>query len=689
MEDLIPNLPSAEQTQVDEAITISPQLRIDYKDGDLLYIIDQKIKEATTYYKDKIKLDERRKRNENYWLGKQHDEGQMYDFELARKYTDNVIHRNTENRIILAASRMPDITVIPESQDPQALEDARDVEQDLDYIVKSDMTKRLMKNVLRDLHINLQAAVKVRWDENKGDKGDIVFERVHVNKLVTDHTATIPEDGYSADNMEFVAEWIEEPLSLAISKFPNKKDDLLAKFGFKQGTDRQLQSKIRYREVWASWYSNTGKLEEIVFWRYQDLILGKSKNPYYSYSGGKNFFERPRKPYIFPSYENLGYSPVEDTSPIEQTIDLQNTINRRGMQITLINDRSVPKNVFAGKYIDKGDARRVTQDPDESIWLKDAEDVRQAFTTINAPTANPGLYQDQAANRMQADSHFATHGTTRGEQVAQESGISKQITREGDLTISDDISNIVVQRVVSEMAGWALQIKKMYYVVDPTQPEVQEWVTKIPGPDQEFKTITMNQDKIHDGISVYIKASNVDKQARVSQALELARIKSIDPYTLFEEMDVPNPKERTKRLMLFLGGGGPNGDGFARYMQDLKIEPTAEAGLTPTETPQVTPEDAPGMPPEGMPPAAPEQPEPAPQDPAQDQQKAEQDIQMILQGEMPEIPETPSETYVSVIAAFVSSPQFDELTPEQQQAIQGYIQTLSQLVDQQLGGSVQ
>lgn len=653
-----PEYKTEEQERQEEISVPGEGVSLPIDDNDLVSIIDKRIRDDEMFYRSVLKLDKRTKDMEDFYLGKQFDESQFAIWQVP--YKDNIIWQDLEHRIATAAGRMPDIIVTPAEDSPEKKEKARTFEKILDIKVKNDVTKRLVKDGLRNLHISLRAAIKVRWDKNRGPNGDFVFELVRPHRVGVEHTSTIPHDGFTSDNMELIYEWIEEPVGLILSKFPDKKDALFQALGIVRGTTRQMASKIKYLECWFTWYDKEGKVYEGVCWKYRTLILRKQKNPFFDWDGYevasqetsedgtpkvdtvyRNHFDRPRKPYIWFSYTNLGRSPYDDTSAVEQAIPLQRIVNKRGRQITEISDRAVPKLAFSGRYITKEQARRVTNDPDEHIWVEQAEDVRQAVQHIPANNPSPILFNDLVSNRNQIDSKFSTHGTSRGEVRSQESGISKQITREGDLVTSDDIVAIVVERVIYEMANWATQIMKINY----DKPHF----IKDAGREGEGVFEEITQDSIDDGIAVNVKASSVDKQTRRADALELAGRKGTDPFSMYEDLDHSNPKERTKRLVTFLSG---EADGYARYMEAVGL--MGDGSDTETRAPGAGAD------------------------------QALQDIEQLKAGQDVEPSGVPSPEYVQAFMQFVQGGGLDQLPPEVQQLFAGYIEKIKGIVNSQM-----
>jgi hypothetical protein len=656
---------SQEEVRQEEASLIHPSLDLKIEDNILLKLIERRVKDDDAFY-DKMKLEARRKKNEEYYLGKQVEVGNL-DENWQIPYIDNIIWQDLEVRCALASTRIPDILVIPPADDPFHRDRARKLEQGLDVRLNNEEIRRLIKDGIRNNQMNFIGVAKVRWDDSIGKDGDYIYELVNPKKIGFDHKATIPHDGYTADNMEIIYEWIEESVSKVMAKFPDKKEELKKELEIVLGTTLQLASKMRYLEIWFTWYDRDGERQEGVCWKYKNILLGKSKNPYYDWEGVdeasdkldengqpttervmKNFFDQPRKPYIFFSYQNLGNTALDDTSAVEQTIPLQRSVNKRGRQITEISDNAVPKKVFNGNFITKEEARRVSNDPGEHVWLDggggNLTDVRQAFGTVVSQPPSPILFDDQQANRGQIDSKFSTHSITRGEMTSSESGISRQITKSGDTVIMDDLVNTMVVRVVKELAGWSIQMMKNMYDKD-------HFVRSL-GKDGEMISLTLTQDKIDDGVALQVKASSTSKEQRRVEAIDMAKTKNIDPLSLFEDLDVPNPRERAERLVAFLIG---EQDAFQTYRQAIGIGPAGEMATG---------------------------------DAALGAQEANKDLEQLLAGQLIEPKGIPTEQYVQVFLDFVNSGKLEQVSPQAQQVIQQFVQKLKEMIDAHAAQSV-
>jgi hypothetical protein len=633
---------------------INPSFSLDIDDRDLAMIIDRRIKASEDFYKDVLKLDKRRKRNEEFYLGKQVDETQLEDWQLS--YIDNLIWEDLETRSASASNTIPDVVVIPPNDDLVSTEKSKKIEKSLEIRIQNENTRRLVKDIVRDLHIHLIGVIKVRWDENLGEHGDYIFEKVNPKKIGMDHKATIPYDGYSSDNMSIIYEWIEEPVAQVVAKFPDKKDDILKKRKIIMGTTSQMAQDMKYLEVHFTWYDKDGKIQEGVCWKDGKTILDKYKTPYYDYEGiqqatnevvnGKakvktvyqNYFEKPRKPYIFVTYNNLGNSPIDDTSALEQSIPLQKNVNKRGRQITEISDNAVPKKVFAGNYITKAEARKISPDPAESVWLEDCDDITKAFGTIPAASPSAILFNDLISNRTEIDAKFNTHGTRGSEQGKKQSAASKQQDREGDIQMNDDLVQTSIVRMITEMAGWAVQMMRVMY----TDPHEMRSVDL----NGDLTNLIISQDSIDQGLGIQVRSSTVDRIRKRQEAMSLAQSKSIDPMTMFEDMDVPNPKERTARLLAFQKG---QKDDFQSYEKAVGVNQD-QSGES----------DLPG--------------------PGRD--KAIEDLTLLKAGKDVEFKGVPTEEYVKAFMDYVKDSDLENQPDDIQKKFQDYIQKLKMAMAQ-------
>lgn len=625
-------------------VTKNPELDLSLSDSELIDLIQEKISEYSQLMDGKERKDvstsinDRATLNVRYWKGTQ--EIDRRQGRPLKRYRNNIIHRDLATRVQNATSRMPDVVVMSPQQDedPTVKDSTRKVEDWLNIRIDSDVTRRLAQSAVRDNHLKFRGIWKYRYDK---DRKDAVIERLRPEDVILDATARIPEDGYTADNMEFIGEWIEDFTTHVMALFPDKADDLLQEVTKEaKSKGKPTASKIRYLQTTARVTDSKGNPKLILVNSYNKILLSKAPHPYWDDREGSeeqfgiipesdlhpevaallpgiglenplskpkkfNHFPYARMPYSIFSGENLGDGPIDDTTVVEQALPMQDIVNERGDQITQVNDWAVPKTAISTQAMTAEKASNITRDASEviTVKLKEGEGIDDVITTFSGEPASAALYQDLQQAIQAIDSHFSTSAAVRGEAVEPESGISKQISREGDLSASDDIAQTMVQRCVEEAANWLVQLAKIYF----DEPNT----AMTPQADNGLKSASISSDLIPDNIQIIVKANAVDKMTQRNMAMNLVTAKGIDPYNLFLDLGFSNPKERAQALVDFLAGGQ---NGYVKYLQDIGVNPgdpanqQSENTTTPPEATTPQPGTVPATPSAPTPPQAPAAP---------------------------------------------------------------------------------
>jgi hypothetical protein len=615
--------------KIDQVSVETPPLYLPIDDAQLLAVIDEAEKKASQE-KNKEHVSDRGKQNINFWLGKQVDDAKL-DSRYQQAHVDNVAFQDLETQIKLASGKIPDIFCAPPDSEEYNMEAARDMQSWIRERVDTATIKRLVKNGLRKMNLELLAVIKPRWDYVSND---FTFELLQTADMLFSEGSKIPEDGFTIDGTEVTIQYVEESTQVILAKFKKKAEALKAEVG--AVTKKQdLPARLRYTEVHFRWFDDQGRMSEGVAWRYGNLILDSMKEPYYDYDNPQiNYFDRPRKPYILLSYLNLGKSVYEATTDFEQAMPINRIINKRRRQITEISDRAVPKMVFSGGSLTKETARNISPSPNEGILLEGkTEDIRKSVFIIPSTPPNPILFSDLQDLRGRVDSIFSTHNITNIAR-SRESGVSKQISRESDLVTSDDIVSVVVERVVTELSQWAMQFARLFYD-DDRKP------LRMTNEEGDTQFVELNRKKIETDIQIIVKGSTNDKATRRSDALQMLTGKVTDPYTLFEDLDVPNPKERTRRLMAFIQA---QQDGnWQKYLDMVGIDMATNKA---------------------------------------DEADAQKDIEILLQGGQPDPGRDPSESYVSTFISFVNSPAYGTYDQPIRDRVTQYIDSLKAALQQ-------
>ena len=578
----------SEENQPDSLTSMADPLKLELDDEDLVNVIDQRIDDSDNYFNQTLNLKARREKNYAYLKGDQINIDDLKYYNA--RYVDNLIWEAEGTIKPIAMSRLPDLLVKPGNES----EESKKVSEELSSVVNSDIRKRENRRVLglafKHNPVFLVGVLKAVWDPQMGDDGDYRFKVVHPNNITMDHTSSTNNER----DMDFISEDTELSAKEIIMRFPKKKEEFLAEIGLGPDvnkTEEKMASKYKIKEVWFTWWKDsedpdTGEMKweriEGVVWKYKTLVLGKMKNPYWDWQGKKrlfkyemgkkkqltddemraavfgevegvesemfyfNHFKDPAKPYYFMGYEQMGEHPMDVTSRIEQVIYMQDNTNKRGRQITEMNDRAKGKHVFSTESgLDKKDIENIDMaNPDEDISV-DGE-VSKVHTFIPGTPAPAQLYQEQALERQKVFAKMGVHSTTRGERQpgTQETATGRQLMRESDFGRIDDLVEETINPAAEWMSNWAMQFIKMFYT--------KSHMRKLLGKDGELTFAKINRDMIEDGMEVVVSASGVDKAERKREAFERARLKLTDPLTFFIDTDASDPIGRTDKLMKFL-----------------------------------------------------------------------------------------------------------------------------------------
>lgn len=635
------------------------ELSLDIKDDELASLIDRRIESAR---KDNEELERVRSENENYWLGRQIDRRKLRNFQS--RIVENVIFQSVETIVPIITSKPPEPVVQAAQNTPESEELARQTQKVLLAMYEEEKMKGKFQMISRHLLLFRLGILKYKYDP---ETDEIVTEYVRPQNVILEKHG------------DFVAEFLDEPISEILEKFPEKTEEIIKVFGLKaqKGKDgtydpttldsKALATKIKYIEFWT---------DEYVCWKYKNLIFKKLKNPNFDYRGVErpvtnengetvstelyfyNFFDKPKKPYVFYNCFNLGKSIWDDTSLVEQGIPLQDTINKRQRQI---DDNASDNGVLigSGDYVTKEELAKYTGDPQDKLWVEHGN-PNEGITRL-VPKQMPAFVGDSLVSlKNSVDNVLGTHSTTRGERQGRETLGGRQLLKEADYGRIDLIVR-GLEEVANELYKAWVHMIKVYYT--------QEHYARILGKDGATQVITYSRDHVEDGFEISVKEGSTlpaDKISLRQEAIDLAGLKQIDPITLFERLEWPNPVESAKRLFLWTT------DPLSLF-PDLKKEIEAELqakeqAVKKTEQERHNYSIIVKM--EMLPPQVQEELLKQHFDiksQFQDPQKVAQDeIQRINSGENVVPYQKADETHVAVHDAFMNSPQFETLDAQVQ-----------------------
>lgn len=503
-----------------------PELELDMKDDQLISL---KRKWESIWMDFSKKLAQKQKTNEEAWLGKNRRD--LDNAISERPMADNVLFEAIETFIPVAAQKNPEPMV--ESDDtPEGQSLAAKVQKMLMYLSDRLGLKLSLKRVVRFWSLYYLGVMKIGWSAVNNEITTVVLRP---QKLIMDPNATIINGKYTG---EFIGEYRKESASKLADRFPKKKKEIESLAQDKMGTELQ----------YIEWWTN-----DMVFWTINNIVLDKSKNPHWNYDQegqggktvkGKNHFPRPQMPYTFLSVFNVGQHPVDDTNLVEQTLALQDLISKRNTQIDKNADNTNGGVVVSGDHFTKEQAFQVSTAlrKGNAVWVPQG-DVNRAFKRDMAPPLPAFVYQSLQDYRDQLKGVFGIKVLSGQVGANERTARQKIAARQQEIDrIGGGVSEFLEQ--MSDVTfNWFVQMMYVYYTDQHT--------ASVIGPQNAQEFITLKADELDRKLIVSVKEGSMlpkDALMKRTEAIELYQIGALDPITLFERLEFPNPKETAKLL---------------------------------------------------------------------------------------------------------------------------------------------
>lgn len=591
-------------------------LALELDEKDILRIIGKRVEEAESFWNKELKLDEVRKRADDYFVGNTYQENDLYEFQVP--YKNNRILTAVETLLPMLVSQIP-LPVVTEGRDT---DESRELAHDLEDVLQAKYDdfgiRKSFTKIGRHLMVGKRVGIlKYHFDPDKGErlpdgshKGAIVVEAVRPEKVVFDADASDP------DNIPLIAEYMSDTIEDLVLMFPEKKDKIFAQFGIQRGVKSQLARKVGYIQVWFSYRDGKGNLQEAVAYKLNDVLMGATKNPNWNYDEfettpeGKNrrlnYFDRPQKPYILVNHINTGKYVIDDTSLADQAQPLQDVLEKRGRQIVENADQASSGLVLNSNMISPDDAAKLVGDPSEKIMVDG--DVREAAARLPYNMLPAYVINDKNDARTEIDNIYGANAPMRGEKADNNTLGELVMSQRANSGRLQTITNSFEDACGREFGLYPAMVQMMKVFWD--EPEIVRYTPD----DGKTRFIEWKEDKIEDGVKVRVKPGSAipkDKQAKKNETIQLAP--TLDPLTLAEGMDWANAKEIARRIVHY------------RFFMDRYLtEDLADDG-------------------------------------SMVDSQAMADIHVLLQGQVPPVPEEPSKKYIATLDRFLNSAGFQSL----------------------------
>lgn len=643
-------------------------------DDELIKNTTKWIKDSKKFWENKYNLQSRRKKMENALFGREITEREKAN-ELKKyetRYSNNATYEIEATLKPVAMSKLPDMIIAPGTETPESKESAENLSQAINNDIQKRDIRRVLGLAFKHLPVYFTGIIKVIWNPELGEHGDLQFVNVHPDNVIIDMSAISNQ----TQDMKVIPELLTLTVQDLVMRFPNKKDELFKRLkadGLAFGEDgfswKDLASEVKIWEVWFTWYKreDTGeesltptdeasaKWERIegVLWKYGEgddgIILKKMKNPNFDYEGEVKLFT-----YQDPSDENSKQEVGMDQlltgavmgQEIPNVVPEQTYFNYfkapqkpyfffgydQWGKVAMDETSRIEQNLYnqnnlnsLGKQIWDTMKTRV-----KHIWSTDsgmkADDVQQmdledpkldALVDGNINDVHKAIQPerpDQAqfqALTMAKQDMFGLAGATALTGVLQsDTATSNQIAREENFTRADDLVDDTINAASEWMSGWILQMIKLRYT--------EEHWRKMLGSKGSVTFLKLKRDMVEDGQEVMIKSSGTDKLKAQRNAMDAAKLGApfVNPLDFFQDMEYSDPEGRTERGMLFATDPQAYLVKYGMGLQTPEQQVQALGALSMAGAPGAAPQ--PGQPAASPPPAGnPSQPapmSPSPQD---------------------------------------------------------------------------
>ena len=512
-------------------------------DEDLLATAKQWYIESKSYHDE---LKKKQDIAEMYYVGDQTDKN------IIASHNSNTV----ENRIFEAVETLAPIAtasahhflVLPGTEDELSVDKANKLGKVLERKYQTLNIQQKLEKITRHMLLKRFGVAKWCWDEVTDDIDVKVIDPrlIFVPKMNVD-----PHDiPYKMELQDYTRKEIEE-------YFPDvEPDDLVMETVIDEVT-KNKKKVYRLFEVWTS---------EMVAWVSGNFgkVLDKKANPYWDFEGSekkyvsnekkidkklvfRNHLNRPVDPYVFFTTFDVTDEPFGSVALVDIGIPLQDAINVQKRQI-IDNLRRMGNGQV---YIDS-DA--MSQEEAENITNEVGLVIRgEGVASQNKVRREPGTplpeahFSNLTHTEAMFDNIMGTHGATRGAGASKTLG-QDIMSRQQDYTRVDLITR-VLNRGVARLADGLVQLMRMYY--DESK------VIKILGEDGAVEFIKMSRDDIEDHIEIEVRSGNalpLDKVALRTEAIQLWQLGALDPVTLFEVLEKPNPEKMANRLVAWKQG---------------------------------------------------------------------------------------------------------------------------------------
>jgi hypothetical protein len=527
----------------DGVIDTFPTLDLDLPDQHIIQTLHGRIESSISYWNELngFNLHDQRIKNLKAFKGDPVRENQLYYQE--NQWMDNEIFVGVDSIVAYTTAEPSRSEVYPANDSVEAKAYAVDLEKyHQAHAKKFHLAKKTEISVLNLLTQHL-GAIKLCWNPNYGQNGEIIPSTVNPSHLILDKNFKLGE------NPEFIAEVMKDSLEGLISKFPDKEQEIMQMFGIKRKGAQNISREIAYREVQFTYYDKKNKPQEAIAWYVGKLVLDKKRNPNWLYGNeGTNFLDNPMKSYIFFNLVNDGEHGVDLTGPVAQATSMQETLNHEGQQISQNLQTANGSRVIRSGAMTTDQMENWDQQPNQTVAaeVKPGEKLQDVVMQLPPQTVSGELINDLNNSRNTIHGILGTPSDFRGADdgtaptASQSNQIKNQASGRQDKIIR------AIDAAMEDYYNLLTQMMVVYYT--------EKHCRTINGGDGNFDHIEMHREKILNGTTVTVQAGTTlqfDKARQEAVAQNAAELGFLAPYDYYRLMHMDQPQKLYDNLMKF------------------------------------------------------------------------------------------------------------------------------------------
>lgn len=510
-----------------------PSLSLDISDSEIIKNLDYRINESRDYWDDAKGFDLKNTRNDNvrYFLGKIDEKG-LYKHQ--KPYKENQIFLGEEAITSYVTAQIAAPVVIPASKEDRSKLFAGDLEKAIKAHGEDVVDlERIIELTVHNIRLKRLGVIKLHYDKNYGAKGEIISAAINPEHIIIDKNATLGSDP------AFICHVLKKSAEELLSEYPKKQNEIMKKLGIQRKTPKQMSQELAIREVWVTHYKDN-KPQQGVVWYFEDLVLEKDRNPNWLYaSENLNLLKFPKKPFILGNLVNLGDHLIDDTSPVEQAIEQQKVLNRRGRQIMENADKANGMLIIStDSGLTKDDAQNLTGDPNQKLVIKtNGQAVDQLVHQIQAMALPEYVINDKLDARIQVGNLLGAPTDFTGSQADDgDPTLGEVMVKKNQSSGIQDKMVRAITRMLGDYFEYLVQMMIVWY------DEEHSFVHNAG--DGEFDYITVKRGLIEEGIRVKAgKPASPDRSRIEAITMKLLEKEALSLLDVYKMLQLDNPQQ--------------------------------------------------------------------------------------------------------------------------------------------------